>query len=90
MDREALLERGQPLDLTGDKNGRVEQQRLSSLLDDLDALGFEVAPVRRRKPQLTPGREDDFPLLPGLGMDDEWEPLPPIPLEQRLEPAVMV
>jgi hypothetical protein len=90
MDREALLERGQPLDLTGDKDSRVEQKRLSSLLDDLDSLGFEVVPGRWRKPQLSPGREDDLAFPPSLGMDHKREPPPPMPLEQRLQAAVMV
>jgi hypothetical protein len=40
--REALLELGNALDLTGDVNGVVREQRLGSLLDQLQTLGFEV------------------------------------------------
>jgi len=35
VDREALLKLGHALDLTGDEDGVVQQQRLASLLDEL-------------------------------------------------------
>src|SRR5206468_12723393 len=88
VDREALLERGEPLHLAGDEDGRVEKQRLSRLLDHLDALAFEVAPARRRKLKFGPGREDDLALPPRLGMDDKREAPPTIPPETRFKPAV--
>src|SRR4051794_9745937 len=90
MDGEALLERCVAFDLPGDEYGRVEEQRLSGLLVQLDSLGFEVAPVRGREPYLGPGREHDLAFLPGLGVDDEREPAPAMPAEERLQPAVMI
>src|SRR5438105_5418577 len=90
VDREALLERGEPLHLAGDEDGRVEKQRLFRLLDHLDALAFEVAPARRRKLQFGPGREDDLALPPRLGMDDKRKVPPTIPPEKRFKPAVRV
>src|SRR5215475_10728691 len=68
MDRETLLERGEPLHLTGDEHGRVEEERRSRLLDHLDPLRFEVEPARRRKQEFSTGREDDLALPPGLGV----------------------
>src|ERR1051325_3342303 len=90
MDREALLERRVALGLPGDENGRVEEQGLSGLLVQLDSLGFEVAPSRGRKPDLASGREHDLAFLPGLGMDDEREPTPAMPTEERFQSAVMI
>src|SRR2546423_13087615 len=90
MDRKALLERRVALDLPGDEQGRVEEQRLSRLLVQLDSLGFEVAPARGRKPDLAPGREDDLAFLPGLGVDDKREPTPAMSTEERFQSAVMI
>jgi hypothetical protein len=90
MDREALFERCQALHLPGDEDGRIDQKRSADLLDQGDALCFEVTPARRRKANLGSGRKDDLALLPGLGVDDEREPLSTTSLEERLEPSVMV
>src|SRR5581483_2066013 len=90
VDGEALLERRVALDLPGDEHGRVEEQRLSRLLVQLDSLGFEVAPSRRRKPDLAAGREHDLAFLPGLGVDDKREPTPAMPPEERFQSAVMI
>src|SRR5215471_12712363 len=90
MDGEALLERGVALNLPGDEHGRVEEQRLSRLLIQLDSLGFKVAPSRGRKPDLAAGREHDLAFLPGLGVDDKREPTPAMPAEERFQTAVMI
>src|SRR5918912_1221680 len=90
MDREALLERSVALNLSGDEYGRVEEQRLSRLLVQLDSLGFEVSPAWGRKPYLAPGREHDLAFLPGLGVDNERQPAPAMPSEQRFQTAVMI
>src|SRR5438105_13971831 len=83
VDREALLERGEPLHLAGDEDGGVEKQRLCRLLDHLDPFGFEVAPARRRKLKFGPGREDDLAFSPRLGVDDKREAPPAMPAEKR-------
>src|SRR5215813_14243591 len=90
MDGEALLERSVALNLPGDEHGRVEEQRLSRLLPQLDSLGFEVASARGRKPHLAPSREHDLAFLPGLGVDDKREPTPAMPSEECFQSAVMV
>src|SRR5579884_3122652 len=90
MDREALLERSLALNLSGDEYGRVENQRVSRLLIELDSLGFEISSARGWKPDLAPGREHDFAFLPGLGVDDKWEPAPAMPSEERFQAAVMI
>src|SRR5215475_2083104 len=90
VDGEALLECGVALNLPGDEHGRVEEQRLSRLLTQLDSLGFEVAPARGRKPNLAPRREHDLAFLPGLGVDDKREPMPAMPSEECFQTAVMI
>ena len=60
------------------------------LLDHLDPFRFKVAPARRRKLQLGPGREDDLAFPPGLGVDDKREAPPTMPPEKRFKPTVMV
>src|SRR4029450_13102626 len=90
MDGEAMLERRVALNLPGDEYGRVEEQRLSTLLVQLDSLRFEVAAVRGRKPDLAPGREHDLAFLPGLGVDDKREPTATMPSEERFQSAVVI
>src|SRR5581483_3595258 len=90
MDREALLERRVALNLPGDEHCRVEEQRLSRLLVQLDSLGFEVAPSRGRKPDLAPGRKHDLAFLPGFGVDDKRESTTAMPTEERFQSAVMI
>jgi hypothetical protein len=78
------------VNLPGDEHGRVEEQRLSRRLVQLDSLGLEVAAVWRRKPDLAPAREHDLAFLPGLGVDDKREPTPTMPTEERFQSAVMI
>ena len=63
---------------------------MTSFFDHLDALCFQVAPVRGRQAELAARREDDLAFPPRLGMDDEREALPAVPPEERFEPAVMI
>src|SRR5205823_4071118 len=90
VDRKALLERSHPLHLPGDEDGRVEKQRLSRLLNHLDALAFEVAPARRRNLQLGAGREDDLAFPPRPWVDDKRQAPPTVPPEKRFKSAVMI
>jgi hypothetical protein len=90
MDREALLERSVALHLSGDEYGRVDEQRLATILVQFDSLGFEIRPAWGRKPYLAPGREDDLAFLPGLGVDDKRQSAPAMPPEERFQTAVMI
>src|SRR6202034_4374246 len=48
MDRKAGFELGDPLDLSGDQNGAIEQQALRALLDHLQPLSLKIVPARWR------------------------------------------
>jgi hypothetical protein len=90
VDREPLLEVGHALDLTGYQDGVVHQERLASLLDQLEALGFDVRAARWRQTELGPGREDNLALAPGFGMDDERQPSVAVASEQALQAPVVI
>jgi len=87
---EALLEGGSPCHLSGDEDGRVQEQCRSGLLHHLGPLGFKVVAAWRRQAQLGSGRENDLAIAPGFRVDQERQPPAAVPLEERFQPAVMV
>src|SRR5213076_1836960 len=62
VDREAHFEAGRALDLARDKDGPIDADGGSLLLDDRQTLGLEVGPAWWWETQLGPGREDDLAL----------------------------
>src|SRR5438105_2099148 len=90
VDRKASFKLGDPLDLSGDQNGSIEQQAVRPLLDHLKALGLKVVTARRRESQLAARGKGDSPLAPSIGVDHQRQPRAPPKTNQPLQAAVMI
>ena len=71
VDGEALLELGRAVDLAGDQQRAVEQERGLLLLDDLEAGALERAAARGRQLDRLAARQRDPAAAPELGVDQD-------------------
>src|SRR6266581_1391231 len=64
VDGKALLEVGDSLNLTGNQDGTVQQERRSTFLDDLPSVADKILMARRRHVNLRARWEDHAPIAP--------------------------
>ncbi len=89
LEREALLEVREPIDLARHQHRAVEEQRGTRVLDHLPTLAIEVLMARRRHPDLLAVGEHDLALPPGIGVEHERH-TPPHAAVEALESAVVI
>src|SRR5947209_3887460 len=90
VDRKATLELGDPLDLSGNQNGAIEQQAVRALLDHLKPLRLKILTARRRQSQLAARGKGNSSLAPSIGVNHQRQPRTPPTADQPLETAVMI
>ena len=88
--RQALLERGGPIDLAGHEQRAVEQERGLAPLGDLEAGAFERVPARGRDQHRLAARERDPSPVPGLRVEEDGQLVRPELPDQPLHPAHVV
>src|SRR5260370_18787032 len=90
LQREALLEAGYALDLSGHQHRTIEQERWSTFLDDSDTFAVKVSMTGRRHTDLVASRKYNPALMPHIGMQHKRHLAPSNALEYPLESAMMI